>query len=1337
MKKQSFKEIWSNIDTMSDPGHFIQFLDAFLGERAEHPQTYRTIAEFLQIKEGHHIVDVGCGLGSAARILAQYVGSSGQVIGVDKSEVMIAEARKRSEESGLPVAFLKADAHKLPYENNLFNGCFCRGVFEIISDPQQVLAEMVRIVQPGGRIIVPAPDAGTWTIDASNRAVTRRIIEFISDQEVNGWIGRQLPRIFKEIGLQSVMVLPETWVTQDYDLLYEFWLQSHLEAALLAGVISDDEVIEWLGELEQRSQAGHFYSAITTFVVSGQKPPLARRTPLKSAHAVADKESKPSLLSEKTPPFSPLSSQEACLHHLFEKQVQIRPDAIALVFQENHITYRVLSERANQLAHHLFARGVGSEVLVGICAERSLEVLIGQLAILKAGGAFLLLDPNYPKERLSFMLQDAHIFLLLTQQHLLSHIPDVGYDFLCLDTFPYDSFPTSGLQTHSIVDQCAYVIYTSGSTGRPKGVQISHRGILGLLQAQIDTFALLPGSRVLQCSSFNFDASIFEIVMALLTGSTLFLSPPDTLLVGSALAQQLREQAISIVTLTPSVLTTLPQEEFLSLQTIISAGEACSIQLVERWSRNRHFFNAYGLTETTIWATVAQLQAAVTKVTIGHALPHVQVYILDKQMKPVQREEVGELYIGGVSLARGYLHRPELTAQQFLPNPFSQEKGARLYRTGDRGRYLANEKIEYLGREDEQVKLHGIRVELGEIEAALRQHPAIQEVVVLLQDRGHDDKGLVAYITRNPDYLERFEQQEQEEERLLQIVQWQKITDDVYSQSRPGARFNTAGWNSSYTKQPLPQEEMGEWVNQTVQRILALQPDRVLEIGCGLGLLLQRIAPQCSLYWGTDFSVAAITALQHQLSRQQLPQVTLLQKMADDFSGIPTGLFNVVILNSVAQHFPNIEYLLQVLEGAVKVITPGGFIFVGDVRSLSLLEAFHTSVQCYHAPDSLSLSQLRRRIRQHIDQEEELTIDPNFFRALKNHLPQISGVKVLLKRGRTHNELTHYRFDAILSTRKSSSFSEDEITVLDWQEHDLTLHRLQSLLVETQLTPLSLRNVPNARLQKDLQMVALLAEDKELETVGDLRRTMQASPGGEAIEPEDLWELGQQLGSMVDISWSGTSLRECYNVVFHPMALAEETYLDREQDPGNKPWKDYANNPLQKKFEQKLLTEIRNFLQQKLPYSMLPASYVLLEQFPLTPHGKIDRKALSSPYVEDPREDAGFTRPRTPTEETVAGIWMDVLKTERVGIHDHFLELGGNSLLAVQVLSRVRNVFQAELSVTSFFQNATVADFAETIDKAVESRLKLQNMPIPRLARRAGRQTHTNAPRQSTDDYKQ
>lgn len=271
MKEQSFKANWNNIDTMSDPGRFIHFLDAFLGERAERPETYHTIAELLQIKEDHHIIDIGCGLGSAVRVLAQYVGSSGQVIGVDKSDVMIAEARKRSKELALPVAFLAADAHKLPYENNLFNGCFCRGVFEIIVDPQQVLTEMVRVVQPGGRIVVPAPDAGTWTIDASNRAVTRRIIDFISDQEVNGWIGRQLPRIFKEMGMQNVIVLPETWVTQDYNLLYEFWLQSYLEAVLQAGVISDNEVIEWLGELEQRYQAGQFYSAITTFVVSGQK----------------------------------------------------------------------------------------------------------------------------------------------------------------------------------------------------------------------------------------------------------------------------------------------------------------------------------------------------------------------------------------------------------------------------------------------------------------------------------------------------------------------------------------------------------------------------------------------------------------------------------------------------------------------------------------------------------------------------------------------------------------------------------------------------------------------------------------------------------------------------------------------------------------------------------------------------------------------------------------------------------------------------------------------------------------------------------------------------------
>ena len=300
--------------------------------------------------------------------------------------------------------------------------------------------------------------------------------------------------------------------------------------------------------------------------------------------------------------------KDSCIHQLFEAQVERLPDAPAVVFEDEHLTYRELNTRANQLAHHLRALGVGPDALVGICVERSLEMVVGLLGVLKAGGAFVPLDPAYPKERLAFMLEDAQVSVLLTQQRLLAELPEHGAYAMCLDSawdiFPQESNenPTSGVMANNL----AYVIYTSGSTGRPKGVLVEHGGLCNMAEAQIRTFDLRPENRILQFSSLSFDASIFEIVMALRVGATLCLGTQESLLPGPALMRLLRDQAVTNITIPPSALHALPDEELPLLRTIKVAGEACSADLVARWAPNRRFFNLYGPTETTIWATFAQ-----------------------------------------------------------------------------------------------------------------------------------------------------------------------------------------------------------------------------------------------------------------------------------------------------------------------------------------------------------------------------------------------------------------------------------------------------------------------------------------------------------------------------------------------------------------------------------------------------------------------------------------------------------------------------------------------------------------------------------------------------------
>ncbi|MEW5858866.1 MAG: amino acid adenylation domain-containing protein, partial [Cyanobacteriota bacterium] len=373
--------------------------------------------------------------------------------------------------------------------------------------------------------------------------------------------------------------------------------------------------------------------------------------------------------------------QNQYFHQLFEAQVEQTPNAIALIFENQQLTYRELNNRANQLARHLQQLEVVPNVLVGICVERSLEMIVGLLGILKAGGAYLPLDPTYPQERLSFMLEDAQVSILLTHSHLTSLLKTCWGDrqhslsVVCLDKdwdviahYPQTN-PTSSVTSENL----AYVIYTSGSTGKPKGVLVQHRGLSNLAEAQREVFNVQPSDRILQFASLSFDASIFEIVMALRSGATLYLAKKESLLPGQPLIKLLRENAITHATLPPAVLAVLA-EEFPALQTIICAGESCSQNIVKRWAVGRKFFNAYGPTEATVWATIAEISYNSQKTSIGRPIANTQIYILDAHLQPVPIGITGELYISGDGLAQGYLNRPDLTTERFILNPFKKAK---------------------------------------------------------------------------------------------------------------------------------------------------------------------------------------------------------------------------------------------------------------------------------------------------------------------------------------------------------------------------------------------------------------------------------------------------------------------------------------------------------------------------------------------------------------------------------------------------------------------------------------------------------------------------------------
>ena len=465
--------------------------------------------------------------------------------------------------------------------------------------------------------------------------------------------------------------------------------------------------------------------------------------------------------------------QDLCVHQLFEQQVERTPDAIAVVFEDTSLTYRELNGQANHLAHRLLGQEVGPDVLVGVCMERSLELVIALLAILKAGGAYVPLDPELPQERLTFMLEDAQVPVVLTQAHLhdllgraYKHLSMV--ELICLEA---DDFAASEDNPNCWVqpENLAYLIYTSGSTGKPKGAMNTHRGLCNRLVWMQDTYQLTQEDRVLQKTPLSFDVSVWEFFWPLMTGASLIVARPEGHRDPTYLRTIIAEQQVTTLHFVPSMLHAFllgnPNlEDCTSLRQVICSGEALTPSLQASFfahvAEAVTLHNLYGPTEAAIDVTFWQCQRNRDSalclsdhrgkpdghVPIGRPIANTQIYLLDRNLSPVPIGVTGELYVGGEGLARGYARRPELTAERFIANPWSFSPGARLYRTGDLACYLPDGTIEYLGRIDSQVKLRGYRIELGEIETTLQAHPSVQEAVVVLREESETRKYLIAYV---------------------------------------------------------------------------------------------------------------------------------------------------------------------------------------------------------------------------------------------------------------------------------------------------------------------------------------------------------------------------------------------------------------------------------------------------------------------------------------------------------------------------------------------------------------------------------------------------------------
>jgi amino acid adenylation domain-containing protein len=886
------------------------------------------------------------------------------------------------------------------------------------------------------------------------------------------------------------------------------------------------------------------------------------------------------------------------------------------------------------------------------------------------------------------MMDDAELSGLVSQQALLGELAAPPDMVVCMDSdaAALSAQPDSTPASQSTPDDLAYIIYTSGSTGLPKGVQLPHRAVVNFLTTMAARPGLTSADTLVAVTTLSFDIAVLELFLPLCNGAQLVIADREVAGDGQRLAELIAASNTTVMQATPATWQLLlaadwPGQPGLK---ILCGGEALPRELADRLlATGAELWNMYGPTETTIWSSVSKV-AETGPVTIGRPIGNTQMYIVDEQLRPVPVGVPGELCISGDGVAKGYFKRPELTGERFVANPF-EPAGNALYRTGDIARYRGDGEIECLGRNDNQVKVRGYRIELGEIETVLARHPAVTQAVVAAREDREGDKRLVGYLIADATAIS---SDEIEKWKNDQLDQWRDLWQNAYTDEHSlDPSFNISGWNSSYSGEPIPAAEMREWVEVTANRINALNPKRVLEIGSGTGLLVARVAPGGDYYLATDFSPASVAAVEHlKASRDDLGHVETRQMPADGLADYSGDKFDLVIINSVAQYFPDLDYLLAVLSTAEKLLSDQGRIFLGDLRSLPLLDAYHASVQLYQAESDLQLDKLGERVRQRVEQEEELLLNPEFLRAVHSHLPTLGNLQLGLKRGFARNEMSCFRYDAILSRGMAPAAVVPR--KFEWQASS-TLDDLRVQLESLQDGPLLITGISDARLQAEMGTLAELANPAEELSSGELRDRLENAPA-HGIQPEDLYALADEAN--VELQTIGTAPGR-YNALFstagnvadgHLLLPARDLTLEQ-----------CANNPIQGRIQRSLVPALKDHLRESLPDYMVPSVFSILDRFPLTPNGKIDRKALPAP---DHGGTQTYTPPRNSTEETLVAIWEKLLGIDQAGVLDDFFGLGGHSLLATQLISRIRDQLDVNLPLNSLFDNPTIAGLAGAID---------------------------------------
>jgi len=987
------------------------------------------------------------------------------------------------------------------------------------------------------------------------------------------------------------------------------------------------------------------------------------------------------------------ASPEVCLHQVLSDLATGDPERLAVADGHHRLSYGQLHRAADLLAQRLLARGVKPATLIGVLAERSAEYVVACLGIWKAGAAFVPIDPAYPAARRALIIADAGLEVIVTSPAHAATVAASNGEGIIVEIGVLLAAPARPVATVTpSLDRLAYVIYTSGSTGRPNGAMITHRNLADTVAWYRETHALGPTDRASFMASPAFDASILEVWPCLTAGASLHIPDDDTRRRPARLASWLDTAGVTIAFLSPPMLEAfvdLGAPSPRALRLVTTGGDRLTRRPPEGapWALVNH----YGPTETAICVTAHPVLASdawdARQPPIGRPLSNTKLYVLDARGLPVPAGVQGELYISGAGVGEGYWKNPELTARQFVPNTFGP---GRLYRTGDRVRYMPNGDLLFVGRADAQVKLRGFRVEPGDIDAVLVGAPGVASAVTALYEDPRRGPRLVSYLVAASPTIE--------SERALAletVARWQVIYDETYrapadsdsaSIGTEDPEFQIAGWNSSFTGQPIPAAEMREWVDGTVAAVVAMKPRSVLEVGCGTGLLLYPLTRVVERYAAVDISHRAVDAI-----RAQLLASTHGRSSSLDLGVAPAhalgdlgrdAQFDTIIMNSVAQYFPSAAYLSDVIEDLVDRASPNARILIGDVRNFDLFEAFHQGVERARGGTIIDSVSFSARVAMRMRHDKELLLAPAFFHVLGASIPRVTAVEVRPRRGRARNEMGMFRYDVTLVLDATPTPLDVGTRVHHWQTDGGEAAFRASLASHR---PTLWTAVPDARLAG---VFASSAPGVDLEALieyakyAGMRCDIRLQPGSRAVDvcciPDDL---------------KG------------PVTLPQLAKAPTETGPS-------ASDPLASGRRQALIATVRAHAATQLPEHMVPSVFVCVDAIPTTPHGKVDWRALPQPETAQTQDDEA-AEPATSTEDALARVFAEALGAGSCGVNANFFGLGGHSLLAVQVISRAEDVFGISLPLATLFEAPTVRGLAARIDALRATRVLDQRCQPP------------------------